>query len=263
MKLSSRTAGFTLIELLVVIAIIAILAALLLPALSQAKNHAWRVNCASNLKQLAIAAHVYAGDYGDRIPPNQDSVARGWVGGLTQGLPDATNVMLLREALLFPYNKSVGIYRCPADRELVQGSGALRVRHFSLNGMMGENSPLIRSLVHNGVMERVKFTDVQDPGPSRAMFFVDEQATASTSTAQTSVDDCYFAVNLVGGNWQNTPGSRHGNAGQFSFADGHVELHRWQEANTRNVRGWYAAAAPNDRDLRWAKEASYPRSALP
>jgi prepilin-type N-terminal cleavage/methylation domain-containing protein/prepilin-type processing-associated H-X9-DG protein len=255
--------AFTLIELLVVIAIIAILAALLLPSLSRAKDSAWRINCISNLKQLTIAAHVYAGDHDDRIPPNQDTVVRGWVGGQTQALPDATNVMLLKEALLYPYSQTPGIYRCPADRQTVQGAGDWRVRDYSLNGMMGENSASSRGVVHSGVMERTKFTQVQDPGPSMAMFFVDEQASASTATTQTSVDDGYFAVNLVGSNWQNSPGSRHGNAGQFSFADGHAVSQRWLEATTRNARGWYALATLNDRDLRWAKGATYPRALLP
>ena len=255
--------AFTLIELLVVIAIIAILAALLLPSLSKAKDQAWRVNCGSNLKQLTIATHVYADDFSDRIPPNQNTITLGWVGGTTQALPDSTNVMLIKDALLFPYSRAAGIYRCAAERQTVQGASDLRVRHYSLNGMMGENSTTSRDVVHGGVMERLKFTQVQNPGPATAMFFVDEQATASTSTSLTSVDDGYFAVNLAGLVWQNSPGSRHGNAGQFSFADGHVESHRWQEAGTRNVKGWYATAVSGDRDLRWAKEASYSRELLP
>jgi prepilin-type N-terminal cleavage/methylation domain-containing protein/prepilin-type processing-associated H-X9-DG protein len=257
------TRGFTLIELLVVIAIIAILAALLLPALSKAKEQAWRINCLSNLTQLTVAAHLYGSDFDDRIPPNRSGVAFAWVGGAAQTLPDATNAKLIQEALLFPYSKSVQIYRCPADRSPVQGAADLRVRHYSLNGMMGENEVNVRNLVHGGVMENIKFTQVQDPGPATAILFVDEQATASTSTSQTSVDDGYFAVNLTGTTWQNSPGSRHGNGGVFAFADGHVEFWKWREAITRNARGWYVATAPNDRDLRRVKEATYSLRVLP
>jgi len=258
-----RFRAFTLIELLVVIAVIAILAALLLPALSQSKQRAWSINCVSNLKQLTLAAMLYGNEHDDRIPPNRDNAAAGWVGGKTQNLPDATNVKLIKDALLFPYSRSPLIYRCPADRQPVQGTSELRVRLYSLNGMMGENEPLVRNLVHAGIVEHFKFTQVQDPGPSTAMFFVDEQATASTSTSQTSVDDGYFAVNLTGHTWQNTPGSRHGNAGMFSFADSHVEPWRWIEPGTRNARGWYYPVAVNDRDLRRAREATYPLRLLP
>ena len=130
--------------------------------------------------------------------------------------------------------------------------------------MMGENDSGVRASVHPDVSENVKFTQVRNPGPANAMFFVDEQATGSSSTSETSVDDGYFAVSLMNnGSWQNSPASRHGNGGLFSFADGHEEFWNWREPTTQKIRGWWPPTAPNDRDLRRVKEATYPSSALP
>src|SRR5258705_2490481 len=108
-----RKLAFTLIELLVVIAIIAILAAMLLPALSRAKEKATGISCINNLKQLTLAAHTYAVDFQDAIPPNAVNNPRAWVSGDVSALPGATNVADIRAACLFPYNKSEPIYRCP------------------------------------------------------------------------------------------------------------------------------------------------------
>src|SRR6267142_7033164 len=111
-----NTKAFTLIELLVVIAIIAILAAMLLPALSRAKEKASGISCINNLKQLTLAAHMYAGDFQDAIPPNVVNDPRAWVSGDVSALPGATNVTDIRAAVLFPYNRSEPVYRCPGDK---------------------------------------------------------------------------------------------------------------------------------------------------
>ena len=263
MKSHPHIAGaFTLIELLVVIAIIAILAAMLLPALSQAKEKAHAISCLSNLKQLTIAAHLYAGDHDDAIIPNFLTSSNAWVDGDVSRLPGATNVTKIREAKLFPYHTSVGIYRCPSDRTPTAGSNTPRVRSYSLNCMMGNNVEPGRfdpsELVHSGFRENRKFTDVKTPGPSEASFFVDEQS--NPDPLKCSVNDGYLGINIEkkGPVWPDLIGSRHGNFGQLSFADGHVRSMRWLEPTTRYLTAGSALTQLKDRDMEQIWKSTYP-----
>ncbi|HXT38677.1 MAG TPA: type II secretion system protein [Candidatus Angelobacter sp.] len=250
---SQKKSAFTLIELLVVIAIIAILAGLLLPALSRAKLKANAISCLNNLRQLTIAAVVYSGDYNDRIIANLLATTNAWIGGDVSSLPGATNIADIRNGRLFPYNGSEQIYRCPNDKLpfKIGGKTVVRVRSCSLNGMMGENTDWVPASVHPNIPENRKFSDIKDPGSSQANFFVDENAD--------SIDDGYFAVDSwQSANWRNTLASRHGNGTVLSFSDGHAEQWRWLEAKTHLLKGLNAPTIPTDRDLRRLKEATYP-----
>jgi prepilin-type N-terminal cleavage/methylation domain-containing protein/prepilin-type processing-associated H-X9-DG protein len=275
-------AAFTLIELLVVIAIIAILAALLLPSLARSKQEAWRANCLSNLKQLTAAVHMYAGDNRDYLPPNIVNSDLGWVGGNVQpnssSPTDVTNYMILKESVLYPYNPSVGIYRCPADQFMVVTAGlsppAPRVRSYSASGMMGDNSTNLSDAtigsaasVHNGLLENLRLTAITDPAPALASYFWDEQD--AVNPTQTSIDDGYFAIDYTGiepgGDWRNLPASRHGNFGHCSFADGHAAGMKWREPGTRKMvvedAGtdiFYTSGLANDLDLEQVWKSMYP-----
>ena len=258
-----KVSGFTLIELLVVIAIIAILAGMLLPALSKAKQKATGIACLNNTKQLTLAAHIYATDFRDAIVPNLLGDTNAWIGGNVAALPGATNELDIKNGRLFPYNTSLKIYQCPSDQFVLKsGSKSLsagRVRSYSLSGMMGINSDFAVTSVHNTIPENKRFSDVITPGPSQALFFVDEQSYPDLSkTDLNSIDDGYFAVDSgQSAQWRNPPASRHGNGGVVSFSDGHSELWRWVEANTKNLKGPYPKATKGDRDLLRFLRASY------
>ena len=256
--------AFTLIELLVVIAIIAILAALLLPALSQGKAKAQEIVCVGNLKQLQICWHLYVGDNDDRLPGNTalndgDLGDRdGWTAEPTSWLQgnawtDSSPINLQR-GVLYPYNRSLGIYRCPADRSTVRDEGVIpRNRSVSMSMYMnfrpGPGSPGYELCWH-------RLSQIQRPGASRAAVFIEEH--------EKSIQQSAFGINapdslkMFGGplwTWVSFPATRHGNAGVVSFADGHVAVWRWREANTMQIarlNEWTVMkpAVPNtDRDL--------------
>jgi prepilin-type N-terminal cleavage/methylation domain-containing protein/prepilin-type processing-associated H-X9-DG protein len=239
----SRRAGFTLIELLVVIAIIAVLAALLLPALAGAKAKAGTATCLNNLRQLQLACMVYTDDANDRLPYNlgeneiqpleKQQIYINWSTPVMDWElnPDNTNYVLLTEGGIGPYTgHTPRIYKCPNDNYVndVQAMAGWRsrVRSVSMNAMVGDAGAFSQSGVNvNNPGYKQFFKVTQVARPSQIFTFIEEHPN--------TLSDGYFLNQIAYFEWKRLPASHHQGAVNLSFTDGHVETHKWRFASTK------------------------------
>jgi prepilin-type N-terminal cleavage/methylation domain-containing protein len=263
--------GFTLIELLVVIAIIAILAALLLPALNKSKLKAQGIQCMTNHRQLCLAWRMYSDDnreallYASDNPNDPSTIPRTWVTGYLQWYnpQDPANWDPnhdITKSPMWPYcGNSLAIWRCPADRSfvVVNGERKPRVRSMSMNLYLGGFGGWDGHEFLDTANYRFYFkqSELADPGPATVFVFLDMRPD--------SIDIGNFAPCMTGWpdqpqlhGFYDLPGYSHHRACGFSFADGHSEMRRWRDERTTpalveedNISDQYST--PNNPDVAW------------
>jgi prepilin-type N-terminal cleavage/methylation domain-containing protein/prepilin-type processing-associated H-X9-DG protein len=255
----NRKRAFTLIELLVVIAIIAILAAMLMPALSRAKTKAQQTACLNNLRQLQTGWMIYVDDHENTMPLNDNRITsyssnasstNAWVSG------DATysaDLSYIRQGTIYSYVGNPGVYHCPTDYSLINNSNVLRARSYSLDFFLNGSLDPAYAVYHAPDLDSTvvaKYSGISHPALTLA--FLDENA-------NTIEDGVYLLFRDPDETWQNAPSDRHSQGMNLSFADGHCEHWKWRAPKQMQGRGEGVSGNDDLQDLR-RLQASLPNA---
>jgi prepilin-type processing-associated H-X9-DG protein len=260
----------------VVIAIIAILAGMLLPALSKAKTKAQGIKCMSNLKQLQLVWHLYADDNTDKTPTSgytSPVEPTAWVDGwldFNGANKDNTNTAALKDPNRSKFATiltDVGVYKCPADRSMVKIGGASypRVRSMSMSQAFGPGDWLDPAGFQANVSSKkyrvyYKTADIIDPAPAKCYVLLDEHPDGINAGGFANM----MVENLSQARIIDFPASYHNGAAGISFADGHTEIRKWVDPRTKppvryNNQLSLNVASPNNQDVVWLAERSSSR----
>jgi prepilin-type processing-associated H-X9-DG protein len=267
----SKVGGaFTFVELLVVIATLGLLAMMLLPALAKTGTNSQAYQCLNNLRQLQHGWLIYSTDNNDRIIPtvgqgaiqvtllpnpytDPGNAENQWVyGNVGATIPD-----LIKLGLLFPYAPNMALFKCPADSRTVFFGGAAppgttdrpTLRSISMNGYM---SPIVDSIntstapLNPNYRLFRKQSDLATMGAANCWVMLDENPW--------TINDGWYCTDNASQTWVDKPATYHNNAGGFSFADGHCEIHKWRDSQLINYQGPFNTgipAQPGVGDIDW------------
>ncbi len=228
--------AFTLIELLVVIAIIAILAAMLLPALSRAKAKGQQISCLNNLRQLELAYGMYGDDHQGALAENKErvsgdviaSVSNSWVTGDTTFSADPDD---LKKGSIYPYLGDTKVFHCASDRSTLRNSSTARIRSYSVNYFLNgdlapEHTGMVPPESQTGILTR--FSQMRQP--TKVFTLLDENE-------NTIEDGLFLFYKEPSDVWQNCSTHRHSQGQNIAFADGHAEHWRWRSARALESYG--------------------------